>query len=96
MKRKKQGLTGLLLRAAAICLGIYLIVGIVVNQVSISSKEQALDSVQQQLAQQQAANEELSRVLEGGSEAEIVERVARDRLGYARPDERIFVDVSGG
>lgn len=96
MKRKKRGLTGLLLRAAAVCLGVYLIVGIVVNQVSISSKEQALDSVRQRLAQQQAENEELSRVLEGGSEEEIVERVARDRLGYARPDERVFVDVNGG
>ena len=65
------------------------------NQVSISSKQQALASVQQQLEQQQAENEELERVLTSGSEEEIVERVARDRLGYARPDERVFVDVSG-
>ncbi len=84
-----------MLRAAAVCVGVYLIVGIVVNQVSISSKQQALDSVQQQLETQQAENEELERVLTSGSEEEIVERVARDRLGYARPDERVFVDVSG-
>ena len=95
MRRKKHFLSGLMLRAAAVCVGAYLIVGIVVNQVSISSKQQALDSVQQQLEAQQAENEELERVLTGGSEEEIVERVARDRLGYARPDERVFVDVSG-
>ena len=95
MKRKKHFLSGLMLRAAAVCAGVYLIVGIVVNQVSISSKQQALDSVQQQLETQQAENEELERVLTSGSEEEIVERVARDRLGYARPDERVFVDVSG-
>lgn len=95
MKRKKHFLSGLMLRAAAVCVGVYLIVGIVVNQVSISSKQQALDSVQQQLETQQAENEELERVLTSGSEEEIVERVARDRLGYARPDERVFVDVSG-
>ena len=95
MKRKKHFLSGLMLRAAAVCVGVYLIVGIVVNQVSINSKQQALDSVQQQLETQQAENEELERVLTSGSEEEIVERVARDRLGYARPDERVFVDVSG-
>lgn len=95
MKRNKHVMSGMLFWAAAFCAGAYLIVGIVVNQVSISSKQQSLDSVQQQLEQQQAENEELQRLLTGGSEEEIVERVARDRLGYARPDERVFVDVSG-
>ena len=95
VKRNKHFMSRMFFWAAAVCAGTYLIVGIVVNQVSISSKQQALASVQQQLVQQQAENEELERVLTSGSEEEIVERVARDRLGYARPDERVFVDVSG-
>ena len=40
-------------------------------------------------------NDELNRVLESGNDLEIVERVARDKLGYAKPNERVFVDISG-
>ena len=47
-----------------------------------------------QLLAQQQANDELARVLEG-DEDEINERVARDTYGYAAPNERVFVDISG-
>ena len=40
-------------------------------------------------------NDELERVLESGSDTEIIERVARDKLGYAKPNERVFIDVTG-
>ena len=61
----------------------------------ISSKRQELEAVQAQLESQQQQNDELSRVLESGTALEIIERVARDKLGYAKPNERVFVDVTG-
>ena len=61
----------------------------------ISSKRQELEAVQAQLESQQQQNDELSRVLESGTDLEIIERVARDKLGYAKPNERVFVDVTG-
>lgn len=63
-------------------------------RVAISQKEQELTQVTARLAQKQAENDELSRTLSGSMEA-IVEQVARDELGYAQPNERVFVDVSG-
>ncbi len=92
---QKPGLSHLLLRVGVALIGAYLVVGMVFNQVEIASKRQQLETVQQQLAAQQAQNDEISRVLESGSDEEIIERVARDKMGYAKPNERVFVDVTG-
>ena len=64
------------------------------NQVTISSKQAELDALNGQIAQQQAENEELERILSGDHD-EIVEWIARDSYGYAAPNERIIVDISG-
>ena len=45
------------------------------------------------ISSQLAKNEELSRSLDDGEDA-IIERIARDE-GYAKPNERIWVDLSG-
>ena len=94
-KKKKAGLSKLMIRAGVVLLGGYLVVGMVMNQVDISSKKQQLKTLQQQLTTQQAQNDELSRVLNSGSDQEIIEHVARDKLGYAKPNERVFVDITG-
>ena len=71
----------------------YLFVTLISCQVTIGSKQQELASVQTQLASQLAAKEELERALEAGEDA-IIERAAREQ-GYASPNERVFIDISG-
>ena len=73
---------------------IYLGVQIFSSRVAIGQKEQELASLTTKLAEQEAANEELSRTLSGSTQS-IVEQVARDELGYALPNQRVFVDVTG-
>ncbi len=93
--KKRRGLINSLLAPCLVLLmGGYLIWSLIYNQVQISAKRQELAAVQTQLAAQQADNEELSRQLEESDE-EIIEQVARDELGYAKPSERVFVDMSG-
>ena len=60
-------------------------VGLVRNQVSIAAKQQELQSLKNQLAAQVTENAELSGTLDQG---------AREQ-GYAKPNERVFVDISG-
>ena len=60
---------------------------------TIGSKQQELAAVREQLSAQQAQNEELGRALADGKDA-IIERSARAD-GYAKPNERIWVDLSG-
>ena len=64
-----------------------LFVNLVQYQVSIASKQQELQSAQNQLSA------ELSGTLDQGESA-IIERYAREQ-GYAKPNERVFVDISG-
>lgn len=86
--------SGLLLRAAVVLLLISMFATYVSDQMAISSKRQQLAAVRAQVEQQQQLNEELARVLEG-DEDEINERMARDVYGYAAPNERVFIDMSG-
>lgn len=73
---------------------IYLGVQIFSSRVTIGQKEQELANLLTKVDQQEADNEELSRTLSGSTQS-IVERVARDELGYAQPNQRVFVDVTG-
>ena len=68
-------------------------VGLVRNQVSIAAKQQELQSQKTQLAAQVTEKAELSGTLGQGEDA-IIERYAREQ-GYAKPNERVFVDISG-
>ena len=71
-------------------------VGLVRNQVSIAAKQQELQSLKNQLAAQVTENAELSGTLDQGEQGDsaIIERYAREQ-GYAKPNERVFVDISG-
>lgn len=82
------------LRAGLVLIGGYLVAGLVFNQVDIAAKQKELQDLENQLEQQRQQNDELERVLESGSDQEIIERVARDKLGYAKPNERVFIDVT--
>ena len=64
------------------------------NQVTISSKRAELETLNEQIAQQQTENQEMQRILSGDAD-QITEWAARDSYNYAAPNERIFVDVTG-
>lgn len=93
-KKTRTGLSAMLLRGAFVLLLVSMLTAYISNQMAIASRRQELAAVQAQLEQQQQVNEELVRVLEGDDD-EINERVARDTYGYAAPNERVFVDMSG-
>ncbi|MEF9969474.1 MAG: septum formation initiator family protein [Ruthenibacterium sp.] len=95
-KRKKRiSFSALALRFGLVFVCGYLAVTLVSTQVEIVTKRRALENINAQVAAQTAQNTELQRMLETGDEAQYYERVARDKLGYARPDEHVFVDMSG-
>ena len=58
------------------------------------SKRAELQTLNEQIEQQQTKNEELQRILSGDAD-DVTEWVARDSYNYAAPNERIFVDVTG-
>ena len=85
--------TALRFLIAGIC--IYLAVTFISVQMDIVSKRQQLENLTQQVQAQQAENQELQSIVEAGDEAAYMERMAREKLGYVRPDERVYIDMSG-
>ncbi len=94
-KKKRFSVSKLIFWGVLVVMLGSMMVSFIQNQVEISSKKQELEAVQEQLEAQLAQNTELTRILEEGTEQEIIERIARDQLGYAKPGERVFVDTSG-
>ena len=82
-----------LIPVVVVLLFCWLFFSLIQCQITISSKRQELAGVREQLSVQLAKNEELSRSLDDGEDA-IIERIAQDE-GYAKPNERIWVDLSG-
>ena len=93
-RKKAKTLWWAVSRLVFVLLLLSMLAAYVSNQVTISSKQAELDALNEQIAQQQSENEELERILSGDPD-EIVEWIARDSYGYAAPNERIIVDISG-
>lgn len=93
-KRKKNPVWRGILRLLFGLLLLSLLAAYISNQVAISSRKAELETLNEQISQQQTQNEEMERILSGNAD-EVTEWVARDSYNYAAPNERIFVDVTG-
>lgn len=90
-KRKKSILWRLLL----IGISVYMIVTLTTLWSTLSETRATLDELKNQAALKQTKIDELEKLLDNGSHAELIERAARERLGYVYSDEQIFIDISG-
>ncbi|MEA5050936.1 MAG: septum formation initiator family protein [Oscillospiraceae bacterium] len=72
----------------------YFVYSIVSVQVEIYKQKKQLAEIDAGIEQAQLQNDELSRIA-NGDEKDYIERIAREKLGYAAADERVFVDTAG-
>ena len=93
-RKRKASVVGAVLKLLFLLLLLSMLAAYISNQVTISSKRAELDTLNEQIAQQQTENQEMQRILSGDAD-QITEWVARDSYNYAAPNERIFVDVTG-
>lgn len=94
--RTKKRKTSFLLALGAFALAGYFAITLIQLQIEISEKKETLAQVQAQYNEKIAENEELEKVIEGGNEDEYIERIARDSLGYVKPGEKVYYDISFG
>lgn len=85
-----------MLALGAFALAGYFAITLIQLQIEISEKKETLAHVQAQYNEKIAENEELEKVIEGGNEDEYIERIARDSLGYVKPGEKVYYDISFG
>lgn len=90
-KRKKS----ILWRLLIIGISVYMIVTLIGLWSDLSDSRATLKELETQAAMKETEIEELEKLLEDGSHSELIERAARERLGYVYSDEQIFIDISG-
>ncbi|WRS28234.1 septum formation initiator family protein [Oscillospiraceae bacterium MB08-C2-2] len=95
MAQKKKQTKNLIVRLMLLAFVIYASVVLIDMQVSVGQRKKELAQLQVQYEQQRIANKELERQLAIGDDKDYIERVARDKLDYVAPEERVFIDVSG-
>ena len=90
-KQKKS----VLLRLIVLVFSVYMVLsmGNLFKDLTESRKE--LNRLKAVAEQKSLKINEYTRLLESGDEAEIIEKAARERLGYVYADEQVYIDISG-
>lgn len=95
-EKKKKNRGGFLLKLAVFCLALVVLLSLVERQIQIAEKQEQLAELRTQLEAQNTKNLDLQASQDKDEGVrEYAERRARS-LGYARPNERVYVDVGGG
>ena len=92
---KTKARKNVLARVSVLLFLCYVVFSLVRIQGDIQKNREQLAALEQQNEEQRIANKELERVLSDGTEEEYIERIAREQLGYAYPEEQVLIDISG-
>ncbi len=76
-----------------ILLCLSLAISIVTTRIEIYREQKTVEMLKQKITETQLENDDLERMM-SGDEAEYIERIARDKLGYASIDERVYIDIN--
>jgi len=94
-KRKPKKNKSILLRLLIVGVCAYMTVTLAGLWNSLSDSRTELAQLKEQLAEEQNDIEELRAMLESDSDTELIEKAARERLGYIYSNEQVFIDISG-
>lgn len=92
MRRKKR--VGLATKIFVTVFAVYAAFTLVSLQIQIGAKREEQQALQKQIEEQSLRNAEIEALLNSEENDEYIARIARDKLGYISPGERIFVDIS--
>ena len=95
MKKKKRKNKSIMLRVLILGVCVYMIATLSGLWNTLSQSRKELEALKAQYDQEQNDIEELRSMLEDGSQSQIIEKAARERLGFVYPDEQVFIDISG-
>lgn len=95
-KKKKQAkpLRSMILAFAFTCLAVYLAVTAIETGIKIKDTNEKIKLAQNQYQEIEADNKDTKNLLKNADENDIIERIARERLGYVFPDEKVYYDVN--
>lgn len=87
--QKKMSFKKLLIGSALAVVCVACVISLIDLQIQITERRNALDNINEQIKELQTQNDELAKLLEDADDENAI-RIARDRFGYAFPDEVIY------
>ncbi len=95
MKRKPKKEKSILLRLFVLLVCGYFTFTLAGLWGSLNDSLNELESLKSQLAEEKNEVAQLKTMLEAESDIPLIEKAARERLGYIYSDEQVFIDISG-
>lgn len=95
MKRNSKRKGSIILRIAIVGVSVYMIVSLCTLWQNLVNEQNSLAELEKVKAEKISQIDYLTSLLEGGNDNEIIEKAARERLGYVYADEQVYIDISG-
>ncbi|NLD87966.1 MAG: hypothetical protein GX633_06880 [Clostridiales bacterium] len=92
MKKKK---TKFLINVVIVLFTIYMLYNLVLIRGSIRDKQKELDALNSEVHSVTLKNQQLENSLKTDLTDEEIADIAREKLGFSLPGERIFIDITG-
>lgn len=95
MKQKPKRKKSILVRLIVLGVSVYMVATLINLGNRLARDRETLEQYESQRDALQLENEELKALLDSDSHSLIIEKAARERLGYVYSDEEIYIDISG-
>ena len=95
MKRKPRLQRSEILKLLCLFVCVYVFANLVNLWSTLNESQRELNALKQEYAKTQNDIAELKAMLSDESNKQIIEKAARERLGFHYPEEQVFKDVSG-
>lgn len=95
MKRKPRRERSIILKVLCLGVCVYVFASLVNLWSTLNESQAELRALKEEYAATENDIAELKAMLADESNTQIIEKAARERLGYIYSDEQIFVDISG-
>ncbi len=95
MKQKPKRRKSVLVRLIVLGVSVYMVATLVGLGNQLAKDRETLAQYENQRDALKLENEELKALLDSDSHSEIIEKAARERLGFVYSDEEIYIDISG-
>lgn len=95
MRQKPKRKKSLILRLIVLGVSVYMVATLIGLGNQLAQDRETLKQYEKQRDTLKLENEELKALLDSESHSEIIEKAARERLGFVYSDEEIYIDISG-
>lgn len=95
MKQKPKRKKSVIVRFVVLGFSVYMIATLIGLGNELSKAREELLEYEKQRDSLQLTIDEYRALLDSDSHAAIIEKAARERLGYVYSDEEIYIDISG-